>query len=120
MNVAFVRQFLRGEQPLGKRINAIMDSQNPYGQVIGVVADVCESTIDHEPEPPVYYPHAHLSYPRVQGQFATLYQGVDGFLRKWVRLQVPKGSFPRDAGALGTGTEPKTVPLLILAPQPLI
>ena len=26
----------------------------------------------------------------VQGQLATLYQSVDGFLRKWVRLQVPE------------------------------
>lgn len=26
----------------------------------------------------------------IQGQLATLYQSVDGFLRKWVRLQVPE------------------------------
>ena len=26
----------------------------------------------------------------IQGQFATLYQNVDGFLHKWVRLQVPE------------------------------
>jgi hypothetical protein len=26
----------------------------------------------------------------IQGQLATLYPGVDGFLRKWVRLQVPE------------------------------
>ncbi len=26
----------------------------------------------------------------LQGQLATLYQGVDGFLLKWVRLQVPE------------------------------
>jgi hypothetical protein len=26
----------------------------------------------------------------VQGQLATLYQAVDGFLRKWVCLQVPE------------------------------
>ena len=26
----------------------------------------------------------------VQGQLATLYQSVDGFLWKWVRLQVPE------------------------------
>src|SRR5215467_4807370 len=25
----------------------------------------------------------------IQGQLATLYQSVDGFLRKWIRLQVP-------------------------------
>lgn len=26
----------------------------------------------------------------LQGQLATLYQGLDGFLRKWVRVQVPE------------------------------
>ena len=26
----------------------------------------------------------------VHGQLATLYQSVDGFLRKWMRLQVPE------------------------------
>jgi hypothetical protein len=26
----------------------------------------------------------------IQGQLATLYQGLDGFLRKWVSLQVPE------------------------------
>jgi hypothetical protein len=26
----------------------------------------------------------------IQGQLATLYQGLDGFLHKWVRLQVPE------------------------------
>jgi hypothetical protein len=26
----------------------------------------------------------------IQGQFATMYQNVDGFLHKWVRLQVPQ------------------------------
>jgi Putative prokaryotic signal transducing protein len=26
----------------------------------------------------------------IQGQLATLYQPMDGFLRKWIRLQVPE------------------------------
>jgi hypothetical protein len=26
----------------------------------------------------------------IHGQLATLYQSLDGFLRKWVRLQVPE------------------------------
>jgi hypothetical protein len=26
----------------------------------------------------------------IQGQLATLYQSVDGFLRKWVRVEVPE------------------------------
>jgi putative ABC transport system permease protein len=65
VNEAFVRQFLPGEQPLGQRINAYMDEQNPFGEIIGVVADVRESAIDHKAEPTVYYPHVHLSYARM-------------------------------------------------------
>jgi hypothetical protein len=26
----------------------------------------------------------------IQGQLATLYQSLDGFLHKWIRLQVPQ------------------------------
>jgi putative ABC transport system permease protein len=65
VNEAFVRQFLPGEKPLGKRINAIMDVRNPYGEIIGVVADARETSIVHKPEPTVYYPHAHLSAARM-------------------------------------------------------
>jgi hypothetical protein len=54
----------------------------------------------------------------VQGQITTLIQDVDGFLRKWIRLQVPRGREgearelleqllqpvpPDDADALGEG-----------------
>ena len=62
VNEAFVRQFLRGEQPLGKRINTLMEAENPFGEIIGVVGDVREWSIDHEPMPTVYYVYSHLSY----------------------------------------------------------
>jgi len=65
VNEAFVRQFLPGEQPLGQRISAYMDDHNPFGEIIGVAADVRESAIDHQVEPTVYYPHVHLSYARM-------------------------------------------------------
>jgi len=63
VNEAFVRQFLRGEQPLGKKINALMEPTNPFGEIIGVVGDIREWSIDHEPSPTVYYTYSHLSYP---------------------------------------------------------
>jgi putative ABC transport system permease protein len=65
VNQAFVRQFMRGEQPLGKRISVEMDDQNPFGEIVGVTADARESSIDREPGPTVYYVHSHLSYPRM-------------------------------------------------------
>jgi putative ABC transport system permease protein len=76
VNEEFVRRFLTGEQPLGKRINAIMDDTNPFGEIVGVVGDVREWWIDREPVPTVYYVHAHLPYPRmlflVRGEHSAL------------------------------------------------
>ena len=65
VNEEFVRRFLNGEQPLGKRINAIMDTTNPFGEIIGVVGNVREWWIDREPPPTVYYVHSHLNFPRM-------------------------------------------------------
>jgi putative ABC transport system permease protein len=62
VNETFVRRYLAGEQPLGKQINAAMDDQNPFGEIVGVVGDVKEGSLDKEPSPTVYYPHAHLIY----------------------------------------------------------
>ncbi len=63
INEAFVKQYLRGEQPLSKKISVVMENQNPYGEIIGVVADARELSIDREAEPTVYYVHSHLSDP---------------------------------------------------------
>jgi putative ABC transport system permease protein len=57
---AFVRQYLPGEQPLGKEVSANMERENPFGEIIGVVGDVKEGSVDKEPRPTVYYIHAHL------------------------------------------------------------
>jgi len=60
VNEAFVRQYMKGEEPLGKQISAKMQAPNPFGEVIGVVGDVKEGAIDKEPSPTVYYIHAHM------------------------------------------------------------
>jgi putative ABC transport system permease protein len=39
-----------------------MNDQNPFGEILGVVGDVKEGTLDKEPSPTVYYIHSHLSY----------------------------------------------------------
>jgi putative ABC transport system permease protein len=62
VNQAFVRQVLHGEQPLGKKINTLMEPTNPFGEIVGAVGDVREWSIDHEPMPTVYYPYAHLNF----------------------------------------------------------
>ncbi len=59
---AFVRKFLSGEEPLGKQISAWMNKENPFGEIVGVVGDVSDKTLDSELPPTVYYIHSHLSY----------------------------------------------------------
>jgi putative ABC transport system permease protein len=63
VNEAFVNQYLRGEKPLSKKISAVMQDKNPYGEIIGVVADARELSIDREAKPTVYYVYSHLSDP---------------------------------------------------------
>lgn len=65
VNEEFARRFLNGEQPLGQKVNAIMDAKNPFGEIVGVVGDVREWWIDREPLPTVYYVHSHLNFPRM-------------------------------------------------------
>jgi putative ABC transport system permease protein len=63
VNESFVRKFLPGEEPIGKSINAIMDTQNPYGEIVGVVGDVKEGSLDKDPEPTAYYIYSHFASP---------------------------------------------------------
>jgi putative ABC transport system permease protein len=63
VNEAFVRKNLPGEEPIGKQISAWMEEKdNPFGEIVGVVGDVKEGTLDKEPTPTVYYIHSHLNY----------------------------------------------------------
>jgi len=61
VNQAFVRSYLRGEPPLGVQISAEMDQQNPFGEIIGVAADVNDGALDKPARPTVYYVHTHLN-----------------------------------------------------------
>ena len=62
VNEAFVRKYLPGEEPIGKEIKVDMSRENPFGEIVGVVGDVKEGTLDKEPAPTAYYIHAHLDY----------------------------------------------------------
>jgi putative ABC transport system permease protein len=59
VNEAFVRQFLGAGQPL-PQISVLMANENPFSEIIGVVADVKEGAVDKEPVPTAYYVHSKL------------------------------------------------------------
>jgi putative ABC transport system permease protein len=55
INETFARRYLAGENPLSKSISANMQQENPFGEIIGVVGDVKEGSVDKEPQPTIYY-----------------------------------------------------------------
>ena len=57
---SFVRRYLAGEDPLRNSISAEMLDKNPFGEIVGVVGDVKELSVDKDPEPTVYYNEAHM------------------------------------------------------------
>jgi predicted permease len=63
VNQAFVDQYMRGEDPLGRRISVEMDSKNPFGEIIGVTGDITDGSRGSRSRPTVYYVHAHLAFP---------------------------------------------------------
>src|SRR5207253_1662523 len=59
---AFVHKHLPNTDPLGKSISVLMDSNNPYGEIIGVADDVKEGSLTKAPEPTDYYVYGHLPF----------------------------------------------------------
>jgi putative ABC transport system permease protein len=64
---SFARQYLVGENPIGKRIWIDWDRPGDYGEIIGVAGDVREGAVDQPAQPTTYYVHAHR--PTSEGYF---------------------------------------------------
>jgi putative ABC transport system permease protein len=62
VNEAFVRRYLAGDDPLTKAISVGMARNNPFGQIVGVVGDVKEGSLNKAPVPTVYYVYSHMPY----------------------------------------------------------
>jgi putative ABC transport system permease protein len=56
VNEAFVRRYLPGEEPLGKRLRLGINSIE--GEIVGVVGDVRNNSLSSPPAPEYYIPHA--------------------------------------------------------------
>jgi putative ABC transport system permease protein len=62
VNEAFARAYLRGEDSLKQSIVVAMARTNPPGQIVGVVGDVKEGSLDKAPVPTVYYAYSYMPY----------------------------------------------------------
>jgi predicted permease len=59
VNQAFVKQYFpNGEDPLGKKIGLVSIKPEPQFEIVGVIDNVRESTLDQDTAPTFYYPSA--------------------------------------------------------------
>jgi ABC-type antimicrobial peptide transport system permease subunit len=58
VNQAFVDKYLPGEEPIGKKIAFISSNTAPPQEIIGVVENIRESSLDDETWPTLYGPNA--------------------------------------------------------------
>ncbi len=62
VNQAFVTKYFAKQDPLGQSISTDMAEENTFGEIIGVVGNVKEQSVDKEAMPTVYYIYSHLPY----------------------------------------------------------
>jgi putative ABC transport system permease protein len=62
INEAMARQVFPNTYAVGKRLVVQMKSENPPGEIIGVVGDIKHGSLADKVRPMVYHPQAHLSF----------------------------------------------------------
>ena len=65
VNEAFMRRYMPHERIPAKKISVWMEPKNPFGEIVGVVGDVRDMSIEKAADPAVYYVASHLSYTSV-------------------------------------------------------
>ena len=59
---SFAEKYFPGEDPIGKRLVVNMKNEPNPTEIVGVVGDVKLDSLDEQPQPTVYWPHAELVY----------------------------------------------------------
>ncbi len=62
VNQSFADKYFPGEDPLGRRVVVNMKDEPEPTEIVGVVGDIKLHSLDEEPQPTVYWPHAELVY----------------------------------------------------------
>ncbi len=98
---AFVKAYLPGENPVGKRIRFTYSAQNPFLQIVGVAADTASIDLAAPPPPIIYTPND---------------QGPSTYLSYMVRTAGEPGAF---VGAAPVALQEMDAQLPLIQPQSL-
>lgn len=79
---AWVKQYLHGESPLGKRIRFTYSPKQKFREIVGVAGDIANAQLDSPELPAIYLPftqdpNSYISYVvRTQGNPANVLSGI--------------------------------------------
>jgi putative ABC transport system permease protein len=62
INEALARRYFPDEDPIGKRLTINMKNENSPTEIIGIVGDAKQESLEAEVRPTVYWPHPELAY----------------------------------------------------------
>jgi len=87
VNEEFARRNLPGQNPIGKRVTINMKDDNVPTEIIGVVGDSKQRSLDQKVEPMAYWPHPELVFPamtiviRTKGNASEITPAVRSVIR---------------------------------------
>ncbi len=87
VNQAWVKRYLPGEDPIGKRIRFTNSPKQPFREIVGVVGDIADTDLDSPEEPSLFMPDLQNPLPfasyvvRTAGDPVSAISGVRTALR---------------------------------------
>jgi putative ABC transport system permease protein len=95
INESFARQYFPGEDPLGKRIKpglSTTEPEEPWREIVGVVRDVKQQTLNEEPSPAYFVPHAQglITAPHIVVRAAGAIDAIPETVRRVVAAADPE------------------------------
>lgn len=95
VNETFARQFFPGESPIGRRIKpglSTTEAATPWREIVGVVSDSKQQTLNEPSAPAIYVPHAHglITTPHIVVRAVGAVDAVPEMVRRVVRAADPE------------------------------
>jgi putative ABC transport system permease protein len=95
VNESFVRQYFPDEDPIGKRIKpglSTTEAETPWREIVGVVGDIKQHTLNEVPGPAMYVPHAHglITTPHIVVRAARGVDAVPEMVRRVIVAADPE------------------------------
>jgi putative ABC transport system permease protein len=95
INETFARQYFPGEDALGKRIRLGLqttEAEVPWREIVGVIGDIKQQTLNEAPGPALYIPHAHglITTPHIVVRAASGAGVVPAMVRRIITAADPE------------------------------